>query len=515
METELNKLDINNIKIKIENYFSECREAMIDDIKSLVRIKSVRESTVDGAPFGYGPAMCLDKGLEIASKLGFITENAQNYCGIADYVACDGNSDAELGILAHLDVVSEGNAEDWNYAPYGAEVETVSGKMYGRGTADDKGPAVAALYAVKAAADIIGGIKKPVRIILGCSEETGSEDLDYYSQHYKMPSMVFTPDADFPVINFEKARIATRFSRTFEDSDIDSKVNSQLKMLEFNGGTTQNIVPQEAICKIKYVSQEAMEMLSSTAEKATLYTNVNFKIEVENATESIYTITAKGIGAHASTPDEGNNAQTGLLCLLVDLFNRHKINVCFENSCAECMRCNEDDFFGCAATLLKLMPHNQTNGKNMGIAFTHGKTGSLTLNFGVLHYENKVLHAGIDIRIPMCSDYDELIKTLKNSIECNGFSINEFKFTEPHYVDENSPFVQTLLKSYNDITGLSAKCLYTGGGTYVHDIPGGVAFGCQMPGTNNKMHGTDEFIVIDDIIKSAEIFTLAIVRLCC
>ena len=84
----------------------------------------------------------------------------------------------------------------------------------------------------------------------------------------------------------------------------------------------------------------------------------------------------------------------------------------------------------------------------------------------------------------------------------------------PHHVDGNSDFVKTLLKAYEEYTGRKGECLAIGGGTYVHHLKNGVAFGAAMPETENRMHGADEFAVIDELVASAEIFAQVIIDLC-
>ena len=70
------------------------------------------------------------------------------------------------------------------------------------------------------------------------------------------------------------------------------------------------------------------------------------------------------------------------------------------------------------------------------------------------------------------------------------------------------------MKAYEQYTGNKGECIAIGGGTYVHSIEGGVAFGCAIPGTDNRMHGADEFVVIREIVDSAKIFTQVILDMC-
>lgn len=501
---------ISDIKI----YFEKTKSNILRDICDLVSIKSVRDDASPCMPFGTGTAKALDKSLRIAENLGFSVKNGENYVGIAD-LAFESDIDvhernAALGILAHLDVVPEGLG--WSHDPYECIIK--DGKIYGRGTADDKGPAVVALYAAKAANEISGGLKKPVRVILGTCEETGSEDLDYYKNNYKMPEMVFSPDAEFPIINVEKGRYAIRFT-----ADVKPVMALSPEVIYFHGGNTQNIVPQNASCCVRFENPEALELLNDFANRTSSYTNVKF--EITNGTdENTYIIQAEGIGAHASTPEKGNNAQTALLCLLVALYNKFRDGLCSENRCSDCQMCDTANFFYYAKILLQLFPHGDTNGRSMGIDFIDERTGSLTLNFGVLNYEfGETLNCGIDIRYPVIpllkdNNYEILKNTIKSALKRFDFEITSESFTLPHVVDENTYLVQTLLNSYEKFTGNEKKCISIGGGTYVHDIPGGVAFGCAMPGTDNRMHGADEFAVIDELITSAEIFTYAIIKIC-
>lgn len=500
----------------IKEYFKSQKSEIIKDICALVSIRSVRCEGTPCMPFGSGTAKALDKGLRIAEKLGFSVKNGENFVGIADFAA-DSDTDvhelkAHLGILAHLDVVPEGSG--WSHNPYECIIK--DGKIYGRGTADDKGPAVIALYAVKAAQDISGGLKKPVRVILGTCEETGPEDLEYYSGNYIMPDLVFSPDAEFPLINIEKGRIAYRFG-----AKVKPTATMCPEVIWFKGGDTQNIVPHEASCLVRFENPDALCILNDFAEKTSSYTQA--MITVTESTDSVNTfhIHSEGKGAHASTPENGNNAQTALLCMLVALYNKFRDGLCSENRCSECQMCDTSNFFYYAKTLLQLFPHGDTTGRNIGIDFTDEKSGNLTLNFGVLNYDikDKILDAGIDIRYPVLKlfeddNYEVLKNTVKTTLKRFDFEINSESFTLPHCADENSDFVKTLLDSYEVFTGNEKKCISIGGGTYVHNIPGGVAFGCAMPGTDNRMHGADEFAVIDELIASAEIFTHAIIKIC-
>ena len=169
---------------------------MLDDLKKLIAIRSVMDKPGDGAPFGRGPREALDKFLSIAAGYGMKTRNENGYCGWAEI----GNGKDMLGILGHLDVVPEGDG--WSHDPYSMVVE--DGLIKGRGVADDKGPTVAALHAMKRIAENGAKLNHRIRLIVGCNEENGSQCIEYYRDHCEIPKASFVPDADFPVINSEK-----------------------------------------------------------------------------------------------------------------------------------------------------------------------------------------------------------------------------------------------------------------------------------------------------------------------
>ena len=233
---------------RIEAYFEAHQQEMLEDICRLVRIRSVREPAEPGKPFGHGPWLALEEARKLLEEKGFAVRNFDHYVMDADLPGKDGK-EPMLGILAHLDVVEEGRG--WTMNPYEPVIK--DGCIYGRGTADDKGPAIAGLYAMMAAREIEPELTRGVRLILGSAEETGSQDLDYYLAREKAPEWCFSPDADFPVINIEKGRYAPAFSAKWE-------AQTQLPRVKYaKGGATVNIVPQNAEALVEGVAEAIMQ----------------------------------------------------------------------------------------------------------------------------------------------------------------------------------------------------------------------------------------------------------------
>ena len=222
-------------------------------------------------------------------------------------------------------------------------------------------------------------------------------------------------------------------------------------------------------------------------------TGISFEFSVE---EEIAVITAVGAGAHASMPEDGNNALTGLLVFLTNL------------PLAEC------DQVKMLRSLLELMPHGDVTGKAMGIAMNDDISGELTLAFSLLNVTDSQLDGTFDSRCPLCATEENVLEVVRKRMAEKGITLHNQEMKPPHHVPGDSLFVQTLLKAYETYTGRKGECIAMGGGTYVHSLKNGVAFGAAMPETDNRMHGADEFAVIDELLTSAKIFAQVIVDLC-
>ena len=462
---------------QIDAYIDSKKEEMLQDLSALVRINSQRGKAQPGLPFGEEPARVLAKAEELMSSYGLKTTNYDNYVVTGDF----GPGEKELDILAHLDVVPV--TEDWTVTqPF--EPLIVDGRIYGRGTADDKGPAIAALYAIRAIHDLGLPLKKSVRLILGSDEECGSSDLEHYYGIEKEAPYSFTPDADFPVINLEKARLAKSFRAEFQPSGILPRV------LSLHAGAKVNVVPANAEAVFEGLDKEQLKEYCTEAEKAT---GAAFQVTEENASLKVL---VKGTAAHASTPEAGNSALTALLTLISHL------------PLAEC------EAQECLLAISRMFPHKDTCGEALGVKMEDEISGALTMNLGILNYSENTLYGEFDSRAPLCASDGNLTAVMRSAFEKAGIEMEEGNMNPAHHVPADSDFVQTLLKSYERYTGIKGKPFAIGGGTYVHELERGVAFGCMTADVDNHMHGDDEFMVIDTLLMSAKIFADVIMKLC-
>ena len=465
----------------INTYFDDpaVERQLVDAVSRLVRIRSVKGEGGPGMPFGEGPAKALEEALKLCGELGFATENVDGYVGTADL----GEGPAGLHILGHLDVVGEGTG--WTVTgPY--EPKVVDGVLYGRGVADDKGPVVAALFAMKAVKDLGIPLKQSVKLILGTDEESGSSDIAYYYKNHPYAPHTFTPDANFPLIHIEKGHYHPDFGASWPESAALPRVRA------LQGGFRNNVVPPEAGCTVAGLTAAQVE---PAAEEGARRTGAAFTCT--DGADGVQ-ILCKGKNAHAASPDDGNNAISALLELLAAL----PLAQCGSTSALRALH--------------TLFPHGDTRGRALGIAQADEESGELTLNLSLITLTETGFSAKFDVRFPLSSNEDNCKRACEASFARHGISVTgDPDMTTVHCVPADSPFVRTLLRCYETFTGeKDARPIAIGGGTYVHDIPGGVAFGCEMPGAQPNMHGADERIPVRDLITSAKIFALAIAGVC-
>lgn len=465
---------------QIKAYFDMHREELIGHIMDAIRIPSVNGPAEEGAPFGKECARALKQAMALAESFGLKTTVFANKVGAVDL----NDGPAGLDILAHLDVVPPG--EDWKISqPFSPIIQ--DGKLYGRGACDDKGPAIAALYALRAVHDLGIPLKCNARLILGTDEETACRDIEYYYTQCDEAPFSFSPDGEYPVINIEKGGLYTAFSSTWEDDSTVPRIRS------IDGGTVGNAIPGTAQAILEGLSDAAV---SEAAQNVSRMTGVKFSVSPTEG-EALIKIQAFGVPAHASTPEEGCNALNGLLTLLCSLPLSNDTGMCKIRGLSE------------------LFPFGEHYGQKAGIAQEDEVSGRLTLTMNVLHFSQGRLEGRIDCRAPLCANKESVLEPLRKRLMAYDIELPEnCEMTPSHYVPEDLPQVQTLLQCYEQVFGMPGHCVAIGGGTYVHRLKNGVAFGASMPNTDYHMHGADEFLVCDEIVKSAELFALTICRLC-
>lgn len=439
------------------------KDALLKDLKTLCQIPSTMDmsSAKDGQPFGEMPRVALDQMIAIGQRDGFVTDNCDGYAGSIDI----GEGDDVFGILGHLDVVPV-NKTGWHYPPFDC---TQDGDMlYGRGVADDKGPLLAAYYAAKIINKMDFEKKMKIRVIFGTNEENGSECVAYYFKHRPYPALGFTPDADFPVVYGEKGIARINVKGHFAPNGL----------MSFMSGDVVNIVPGHAQAVVDS-HDDLTESYQAYLEKHQLTGEIE---DYHGKTK----LTLKGVSAHGSTPELGQNAAVMLAHYLVDHVENDFVNFI-------------DKYF-----------YEDVNGKKLGV-FKEGHMGLVTCNLGIISYSEGKGSLSIDFRLPHEMSEEEFIPTLATTFTMNHFTSFDYDWTNALFVNPESDLIKNLHQAYVDVTGdheHGPQCM--GGGTYAKEMPNCVAFGAEFPGHNNGMHQNDEHILIDDLMDAVAIYAAAL-----
>lgn len=440
----------------------EMQEDMLQAVKESVQIDSIKGEPQEGAPYGVGVKAALDHALELGKRMGFKTGCCDNRVGWIEY----GEGEEMVAVLGHLDVVPLG--EGWTYPPFGAEIH--DGKMYGRGVLDDKGPTIGAFFALKAIQELGLKLDRRIRVMFGTDEENGSSCVKHYiNSGEEMPTIGFTPDAEYPLIFFEKG--ASNF--TVGKSAVKSgKVN----VISLMGGTAANVVTP----KCTLIAEGDLDVPES--EDLTVR-----KEEGKTIIEAI------GKGAHGSTPELGDNAA-------VKLFKAVK-HIEFGGDFQQMMN----------FVLEKIAP--DTNGEHLNICYRDEETGETTVNLGTLFYDANKMEITLDIRYPKNAIEEAVVQNVTESAGAYNLEILARKSVKPLYAAQDSEVVTKLMRVYEAITGRQEKPLAIGGGTYAKAFTNMVAFGPQFPGEEGFIHQPNECVSVDTLIKSLQITAAAMYEL--
>lgn len=456
----------------IDKAVDEIEESMIKDIARVVKYYSVQSEPKEGMPFGEGPAQALNEALKIAEELGFRVKNYDNYAGTAEM----GEGDKLIGIIGHVDVVPV--SDGWKYDPFGCELH--DGVLYGRGVTDDKGPSIAALYAMKIVRDSGIPVNKRVRLLFGANEETGMKGVEYYRNIEGEFDYGFTPDASFPLIFGEKGN----YNAWFEADT--NRADAKVKILSVEGGMAVNVVNDKVVLTAERNGYDEELIRNFTA-----FANYNqMDISVDEGDTVVLTLMGKA--AHASTPELGKNAISYLMRFVAE----EKL---FSSPFAE----GYNKVIGLSYL-----------GENCGVSYSDDY-GPLTFNVGIIRTEGEKTSASIDIRYPITTEdfnvYNDLMK--KNFAEA-GLQLTETRIGPSLFIDPESPLVQKLYEAYVKGSGDTVNKPYTiGGGTYAKAFKNIVAFGPEFPNEEYNIHMTDEFMPVETLKKAIRSYIYAIIGL--
>lgn len=435
---------------------NQVKDEFLTSLKTLISYPSVLNEGENGTPFGQAIQDVLEKTLEICRSLGFTTYlDPKGYYGYAEI----GHGAQLLAVLCHLDVVPSGDEADWRTPPFEATIK--DGWIFGRGVQDDKGPSMAALYAVKALLDSGVKFKKRVRFIFGTDEETLWRCMGRYNELEETATLGFAPDSSFPLTYAEKGLLQVKLHGPGSEQ------------LELEAGEAFNVVPGKASYQ-----GELLEPVVAGLQAA------SFEYE-----QNDQQVTVLGLPKHAKDAAEGINAIVRLATVLQPLEPHPAL-----------------------AFIAEAVGEDATGGRLFG-DISDEPSGRLSFNIAGLTLNSERSEIRIDIRIPVLADKDQLVAKLADIAGRYQLDYEEFDYLAPLYVPKDSELVSTLMAIYQEKTGDTSPAMSSGGATFARTMPNCVAFGALFPGVEQTEHQTNERASLEDLYRAMDIYAETIFRL--
>ena len=440
----------------MKNYLTEqVKEEFLSSLKLLISYPSVLNENENGTPFGQAIQDVLEKTLEICQGLGFKTYlDPKGYYGYAEI----GQGKELLAVLCHLDVVPSGDEADWKTPPFEAIVK--DGYIFGRGVQDDKGPSMAALYAVKALLDSGVVFQKRVRFIFGTDEETLWRCMGRYNELEETATLGFAPDSSFPLTYAEKGLLQVKLHGPGSD------------FLQLEAGEAFNVVPAKASYQGAFLEKVIAGLRAA-----------GFDYE-ETADE----VTVLGVPKHAKDAAQGINAIVRLAKVL-QLLAPHP-----------------------ALSFIADAVGEDATGSHLFGPILDEPSGSLSFNIAGLTITPERSEIRIDLRIPVLADKEDLVRGLSKKAADYQLTYEEFDYLAPLYVPKDSELVSTLMSIYQEKTGDTSPAMSSGGATFARTMPNCVAFGALFPGAEQTEHQANERAKLDDLYKAMDIYAETIRR---
>ncbi len=426
----------------------------------------------------------------LAEKLGL------NFRDVDGYVQeiWIGDSKQSFGIMSHSDVQPV-DPKEWSKDPWSGEI--INGKIWGRGSVDDKGPIVAVMYGMRALLDSRLPLKKKIILLVGTDEESANEDVTYYLKTNKPPDETIVVDSNYPVVCAEKGWCGVWLEIP---KNAGEAKGHGLLVTSIQSGFSASIVPEKATARILNVGGPISGGKSFLDDKAAAFMKrrKNSRITVQVAGDTLV-VTAVGKSVHSASPEKGHNALMDLLVYLDKdvnpLPNANALMAKF------------------ASTYIGF----ELNGKSLGISHKDDFMGEVSVSTNMFHQTDSTVMMMFNFRIPKGLPIPKAEEALNARFvsfgKKHGFAFSDKRYmSEPLYNDPNSPFVQKLLSIYNTITGENRPAESIGGGTYAKRIPNAVVFGPTLPHEEYMGHRPDEYLEVSTLVKNIEILTHTMVE---
>ena len=463
-------------------------EDMVKDLQTLV---SFRTFATEGQENWYAPEFERQREWlrKRAEEMGL---KFKSYDGRVDEITLTGPKPI-LAVLTHGDV-QDVQGQQWSSPPWEAKI--VDGRIIGRGTEDDKGPIVAALYSLAVLRDTGWPRNSNIRLLIANGEESSWAEIPYYLERAPMPDRTIGIDAAYPVTYAQKGYGVV----TFRAQPVAKPRAGTWQVTRITGGSCMSIIPErgEALVKATGDRKAALAELSRLAATwAQAHPPAKLTVAAEG---SLLKITAEGRGGHSSEPASGHNALGDLTAFLATLDPRL-------------------DAWGALAAFVGTSVGTETDGKALGIAHADEEMGALTSSLSFVLDEKGTPVARVNIRVPRGIAKEKITQEITSRAEAftkrTGAAITSevAMSSEPHYAPPEGPLVSTLLATWEEVTGAPGRPIAIGGGTQARLFQGGVDFGPALGMDHYRGHGTDEYLTVDELKRIGELTLTALWKL--
>lgn len=441
-------------------------------LSALVAIDSVRAPQTGSRPYGDGCAAALDHILALGEAFGFEAQNHQYHGGS---LLLPGSGKGELGIFAHLDVVPVGDG--WLTEPFAPTIR--DGFLFGRGSADNKGPLLAALFAMRYLREQGISLAKTVRLFCGCNEEEGMGDVEHFLSHHPAPDFSFTPDASFSVCFGEKGILKGELSAPLNGCEL----------LELTAGVSGSMVPAHAQALLRGEKARGLAECAAGADGITAASQ-----------NGIMRVEAEGLAAHAGMPEGSVNAAQKLAAFLV-------ASRLLSPTAESLLTPLAEGFADCG-------------GEGVGISISDHYGTALTMIGNLTRVRDGRLIQGFNIQYPTTDSPERSILALKGYFEPRGWRLDSWRDNPSYRLEPDLPQIALLNQICNDALGSDYRPYIMGGGTYARKVPNTVAYGPAIPGQvrpcpegHGRGHQPDECVRLQYMYNAIEIYARALAGL--
>ncbi|MFD2192060.1 dipeptidase [Pistricoccus aurantiacus] len=414
-------------------------------------------------------------------------------------VELPGSSDEAFGILTHGDTVPA--QESWELDDGTTldplEITLIDGKLYGRGTEDDKASIAAALYAMKAIQENDVPLKRTIRLMIETTEETGGEGFEYYKQDNELAAYNIVLDSGYPAVIAENGFGTIDAYFPIQEASGDGPFISDM-----TGSLATNQIPATASATIEGGDSQALsEKLAAQGEEYVSANGGDFQVMTDVQDDAVK-VTVKGASAHSSKPDDGINPVPRLAGLLA------QSDIDFQPNQYTATIHYIDDNYGL-----------DYHGEKLGVAYSHDFMGPLLISPTYLERQDDRLRVAVNVRAPKGEKSpEELADTIEQKLtdyaEQQDTDMQvEVEIDDWMLRDPQGAWLQTLLNIFGDTTGQEAEPISSAGSTTAKLLPNAINFGPSMPGEEYTGHTDREFKKRDNLMLDIQMFTEMFARI--